>query len=294
MAVCLGLGSTVLPVRSQAFVPRTITVDAQELEKTGQDLLKEAVYLTQFQQFSAALSRAQLSTQLSPKAPEGWALLGGLYLNLEKTDEGIAALNKSLALDDSNPGVHFSLGAAYFSKADYPASEKSLKAGLKLKPDQLEPLFDLGNTYYKLEKFEDAIATYQKALTQNEKFWPAINNIGLVNYEAGNVDEAIVRWQAASEIDKETGEPILALAVANFKQGKKDEALKLAQKALEMDRRYGDLDFLIENLWGKRLVEDTKMVFKIPKIQETIAKIEAEIAEDGGEEAQAPEELEQP
>ncbi|MGB7413024.1 MAG: tetratricopeptide repeat protein, partial [Thermosynechococcaceae cyanobacterium] len=127
-----------------------------------------------------------------------------------------------------------------------------------------------------------------------EKFWPAINNIGLVNYEAGNVDEAIVRWQAASEIDKETGEPILALAVASFKQGKKDEALKLAQKALEMDRRYGDLDFLVENLWGKRLVEDTKMVFKIPKIQETIAKIEAETAEDGGEEAQAPEELEQP
>ncbi len=274
--VCLAAGSAVPPAVSQVLVPRTLTVESAELEKTGQDLLKEAVYLTQFQQFASALSRAQLSTQLNPKSPDGWALLGGLYLNLEKKDEGIAALKKSLALNDSNPGVLFSLGAAYFGKGDYPAAAKSLQAGLKIKPDQLEPLFDLGNTYYKLGQLDDAISAYQKAVAQNEKFWPALNNIGLVNYEAGDVKAAMRRWQEASEIDKKTGEPILALAVAHYTQGNQDQALNLAQKALEMDSRYGDVAFLEENLWGERLVADTKMVFKLPKIKATIAQLESE------------------
>jgi tetratricopeptide (TPR) repeat protein len=275
LMVCLGLGSAASPAVSQAIVPRTITVDAQGLKKTGQDLLKEAVYLTQFQQFASALSRAQLAAQLNPEAPEGWALLGGLYISLEQTDKGIAALNQSLALDDSNPGVLFSLGAAYFSKADYPAAAESLKSGLKLQPNQLEPLFDLGNTYYKLEQFDDAIATYQQAIAQDEKFWPALNNIGLVYYESGEIDAAMRQWQKATEIDKKTGEPLLALAVAHYAQGNQDQALTLAQKALEMDSRYSDVNFLVENLWGKRLVEDTKMVFQLPKIRETIAQLES-------------------
>lgn len=294
--ICLGLGSAVSPAVGQAVVPRTISVDAQALEKTGQDLLKEAVYLTQFQQFESALSRAQLAAQLNPKSAEGWALLGGLYLNLEQADKGISALNKSLALDDSNPGVLFSLGSAYFSKANYPAAADSLKSGLKLKPDQLEPLFDLGNTYYKLEQFDDAIATYQKALAQNEKFWPALNNIGLVQYESGEVKAAMSQWQKAAEIDDKTGEPILALAVAHYTQGNQDQALTLAQKALEMDSRYGDVDFLIENLWGERLVEDTKMVFKLPKIRETIAQLtsDADPSPVSDSEAEEPETLSQP
>lgn len=269
----------VSPAISQVVVPRSITVDAQALEKTGQDLLKEAVYLTQFQQFSSALSRAQLATQLDPKAAEGWALLGGLYLNLEETEKGIDALKQSLALDDSNPGVMFSLGAAHFNQGNYSEAAKNLKAGLKLKPNQIEPLFDLGNTYYKLGQFKDAIATYQQAVDQNEKFWPAINNIGLVHYEAGDTEAAMRHWQAASKIDEKTGEPLLALAVAHYTQGDQKQTLALAQKALELDSRYGDVEFLVENLWGERLVKDTKMVFQIPKIRETIAQLELDTEE---------------
>ncbi|MEO0376802.1 MAG: tetratricopeptide repeat protein, partial [Cyanobacteria bacterium P01_A01_bin.17] len=186
--------------------------------------------------------------------------------------------------------------SAYFSQADYPAAADSLKSGLKLKPDQLEPLFDLGNTYYKLEQFDDAIATYQKAIAQNDKFWPALNNIGLVQYESGEVKEAMRQWQKATEIDEKTGEPLLALAVAHYKQGNQDQALTLAQKALEMDSRYGDVDFLIENLWGERLVEDTKMVFKLPKIRDTIAQLssDADQSPAGDLEGEEPETLSKP
>ncbi|NJK40911.1 MAG: tetratricopeptide repeat protein [Acaryochloridaceae cyanobacterium SU_2_1] len=271
--LALGLGSLAQPSWGQVVIPRTLKIDAKQLEETGLVLFKEAVFLSQVQRVEPALARAKLATQLAPNAPETWALLGGLYLNQKETDKGIAALQKSKSLDAKNPGVHFSLGAAYFSKGNYPQAAELLQAGLKIKPDVPEAIFDLGNTYYKMGSHANAITEYKKAVALNEKFWPAINNIGLVEYEKGNVKRAIKQWQSAIAIDEKSGEPQLALAVALYKQGNQAEAISQAQQALKIDGRYSKIDFLVENLWGDRLIADTKIIFATPQLKETISKI---------------------
>jgi hypothetical protein len=37
--------------------------------------------------------------------------------------------------------------------------------------------------------------------------------------------------------------------------------------ALRIDSRYADLDFLKENLWGDRLLTDTKKFLELPQIK---------------------------
>jgi hypothetical protein len=37
--------------------------------------------------------------------------------------------------------------------------------------------------------------------------------------------------------------------------------------ALRIDSRYGNLDFLKENLWGDRLLADTKKFLELPEIK---------------------------
>ncbi|MBE9195593.1 tetratricopeptide repeat protein, partial [Synechocystis sp. LEGE 06083] len=131
-------------------------------------------------------------------------------------------------------------------------------------------LFDLGNAYLKLVKYPDAVTAYQKALKAEEQFWPALNNIGLIEYEQGKIDTALKRWQEVIKIDAEQPEPQLAIAVALYKQGKTEEGLRKAQDALNLDSRYGEIDFLIKNLWGEKLVADTKALFATPTMVEVL------------------------
>ncbi len=260
------------PAHSQALLPYVLQLDANDLDQKGRALAQDAVQLAQFQQFELALSRAKLATQLSPKNNQVWAVLGSIYLQTNKLEDGIAALQQSKRLDAKTAGVYFALGSAYFQQGKIPSAIEELQAGLKLKPDSTNALFDLGNAYLVSGQFPLAVNQYEKAVAQSAEFWPALNNIGLIEYERGNVSAAIRRWQDASKLDTKAAEPRLAAAIALYSKGEKDQALILGEAALQIDRRYGDLKFLKENLWGEKLLRDAKLFLEVPRIQSTLAK----------------------
>ena len=135
------------------------------------------------------------------------------------------------------------------------------------------PCLILGNASLDVEAvLNEAIAQYEKAVAQDKQFWPAINNIGLIRYETGDVAEAIQRWQSAIAIDKKAAEPRLALAVALYSKGDREQGLTLGELAIQTDSRYSDLKYLKENLWGDRLLADTKKFLETPRIKATIAQ----------------------
>ena len=267
----VGLWGVATPALGQALVPHTLQINSAKLEQQGLSLAQEAAQLAQFQQFELALPRARLATQLAPKTYQSWFLLGGLYLQTNKFNEAIAALQRARSLDPKNASILFTLGAANFQQEKYDAAVQHLQAGLKLKPNDPEGLFDLGNAYYKLGRLPDAIAQYNKAVTQSSwEKWPAINNIGLIKYEQGDVDGAIKQWRAALALEKQAAEPQLAMAVALYAKGNREQALAMGESALRIDNRYGDLEFLKQNLWGQRLLTDTKKFLETPRIQASL------------------------
>jgi tetratricopeptide (TPR) repeat protein len=147
---------------------------------------------------------------------------------------------------------------------------KELQAGLKINSEVPQAYFDLGNTYLKLNQYSDAIVSYEKAIALQADFWPATNNIGLIQYEEGKIDQAVSKWREALTVDENQAEPTLAIAVALYKQGQRQEAIKLGQQALRTDNNYGKLEFLEENLWGKKLLADTSEFFQNPAISKLL------------------------
>lgn len=276
MSLILGL-CTARPAFAQALIPHAPQVDFDKLEQQGLGLLQEASQLAQFNQNQLALARARLAVQLAPKRAESWAILGGLYLETDQADNAIPALRKANSIDPKNSAILFALGTAHFQKAQYEESIKQIQAGLKIKPDVAGAYFDMGNAYLMLKKNRDAIASYEKAISLDQKFWPAINNIGLIRYEEGRIDEAIRLWRQSVAIDpKQTAEPQLAIAVALFRKGNQPEALTLGESALKLDVRYSEPKFLKENLWGDKLMADTQRFFALPRIQAVIAQAQSE------------------
>jgi tetratricopeptide (TPR) repeat protein len=277
------------PAVGQALVPHTLQLDPARLEQQGLSLAQEAAQLAQFQQTELALPRAKLASQLAPKTPEVWALLGSLYVQrasevpkesrATELDAGITALQKARSFDEKNVAVLFALGSAYFQKEQYTNAVEYLQKGLAIKPDVPGALFDLGNAYYMLRKFSDAISSYEKAVAKDKQFWPAINNIGLIKYEQKKENEAIRLWRSAVEIDGKAAEPILAIAVALYAKGDREQALQLGESAIKIDSRYADLTFLKDNLWGDRLLAATKKFLATPRMQATIAQAQSQPAQ---------------
>ena len=128
-------------------------------------------------------------------------------------------------------------------------------------------MFDLGNAHFKLKQYDQAIATYERAIKLQPDFWPAINNIGLIRFEQGKIGEAMSQWQKAIAIDSSMAEPQLAVAVATYVQGNQAKGIALATDALNLDGRYGEIEFLDENLWGEQLLKATEELFATPPLQ---------------------------
>jgi tetratricopeptide (TPR) repeat protein len=122
-----------------------------------------------------------------------------------------------------------------------------------------------------LSRYSDAIAEYEKAVDQDDSFWPAVNNIGLVLYEQGEVEEAVEQWQESLDISEAEAEPMLAIATAQYVRGDRQEAVKQAIEALMVDSRYADLEFLRENLWGEKLLADAEALLNNTTIQRFLA-----------------------
>lgn len=267
-----GVWSAVQPAMGQALLPYTLNLDADQLEQDGVDLAQDAAQLIRFGQYDLAFPRAKLSTQLAPEAYQTWFILGSLYVQRDEVEQGIEVLEKARSLAPDEPGILFTLGSAYFQQKDYQSAIAQIQAGLKLEPEAPEALFDLGNAYLMTKRYGQAIDSFQKAVSYRKDFWPAINNIGLVQYEQGKVNEAIEKWQTAAEIDPDAAEPQLATAVALYQQGQRQQGISLGEAALTMDNRYADLEFLRENLWGEKLLQDTQQFFTIPQIQAGVAR----------------------
>ncbi len=271
-----GLVGVEQPVQAQALLPHVLQIDVDKLQKQGLGLAQEAAQLAQFQQYEPALARAQLATQLVPKSPEVWSLLGGLYLQVNQLDPAIVALKQAQTLDPKNSAVLFALGSASFQKQDYAGSVNYLQAGLKIKPNVPGALFDLGNAYLMLKQSNEAIASFEKAVAQDKTFWPAINNIGLIHYEQGDVEAALKRWKQALEIDAKAAEPQLAVAAAVYKQGDRERGLALGEQAIKLDSRYADLKFLKENLWGDRLLKDAQSLLETPRLRAALVQVQSQ------------------
>lgn len=262
------------PTFGQALTPHVLELDPIRMEQQGLLLAQEAVQLAQFQQYDLALTRAQLASQLAPDTPQVWLLLGRLHLQMQDLDASISAILKARALDPEDPAALFDLGSVYFRLGEYEKAAESIEAGLEQAPGIPGALFDLGNSYFMLGRSDDAIAQYEEAVELDDTFWPAVNNIGLVLYEEGDVDGALQYWRQAAEItEQQEAEPLLAIAVALYAEGDQVQAISTGAAALEIDNRYADLDFLQENLWGDRLLADTRMFLNLPPIQETLARL---------------------
>ena len=173
-----------------------------------------------------------------------WAVPGNHYgediLNLwmqaqmpDGSDASLDAANLKVLLSDDKAAAYVYRGLVNYEREDFYSAIDDFKAALKVESELPAALFNLAFAQEKNKKFDDAIKTYDKLLSIDDKFVFAWYNRGRLKLAKDDFKGAIKDFEAASAIETINPESYNNIAVAYFKQKKYEDAWRYLQKAAD-------------------------------------------------------------
>jgi adenylate cyclase len=133
-------------------------------------MLLATIYLVK-RQFEKAVAEAERAVALNPNGADAYACLSGVIGCSGRWEESVAFGQKSIRLNPS-PTVYFYhwLGRAYFMTEQYDEAIATWKKALNLSPDYLNAHTFLAACYNSLDRQEEAAAAAKEVLRINPKF----------------------------------------------------------------------------------------------------------------------------
>jgi tetratricopeptide (TPR) repeat protein len=100
---------------------------------------------------------------------------------------------------------------AYLGKGDYPKALEELSFALHANPRKLEARLSLGRVYYAMDRPEQAVSEYKKALATYRDYGDAHYYLGLAYLKLQNTDAARTAFREVMRIkpDSEVGRSAL-------------------------------------------------------------------------------------
>tara|TARA_B100000029_G_scaffold516262_2_gene628249 strand:- start:325 stop:1266 length:942 start_codon:yes stop_codon:yes gene_type:complete len=249
-----------------AFIPYIYETNTEDLKATSIKLAKTAAQLLHYGQFQEASRLIELAIRLNPKDSRLWSILAEVQVKKNSLNEASKSIAKAKELNPKNARLWFAEASLNLQQDNAKKAILLLQKGLSLEPKNANAYFQLGNARIMQSKLKLALRAFEKASTIKPDFWEALNNQGLVLFEIGKTQKAIDIWRKVLKI-KENAEPMLALAAAlNQVEKTSQEALILAKQALSQNPNYVSSKYQAEQLWGQKLQEATKQLFKDPDL----------------------------
>jgi tetratricopeptide (TPR) repeat protein len=143
-----------------------------------------------------------------------WIEKGQNYLNWEKNDDAIYCFKNALMFDSKqdnpfdkkNYQILCNLGEIYSGKKDYPTSIEYFKNSLKIKPEYVQALRELGLSYIYSSNNKKAKECFKKVLEYKIDDINALDNLGYIHEDDEEYDEAITFFSKVRQLkdDKDT------------------------------------------------------------------------------------------
>ena len=119
------------------------------------------------QQFPQAETEFKRVVELQPQNAEARFNLGLAYLSGKRPDDAKATFTQILTQDASNPDGHYGLGLVLADQGNDPAAIDEFKKAADGGSQISGIYYEIGNSYAKLKKYDDAIAAYLKEKEKN-------------------------------------------------------------------------------------------------------------------------------
>ncbi|NVN99311.1 MAG: tetratricopeptide repeat protein [Geobacteraceae bacterium] len=135
--------------------------------------------------FEEAIRLYKTALMKAPMHLDANYLLGTLYSQTGRFDEGKKYLLKAEKIMPTSPFIKVNLGIVHKEQGDYEAALLCFNRALELHPDFPEAYCNLGKTYNDLGRLEEAEHCYVRAIEIRPDFAEAYNNLALLLNKQG-------------------------------------------------------------------------------------------------------------
>jgi tetratricopeptide (TPR) repeat protein len=139
------------------------------------------------------------------------------------------------------------LGVAYTDKGDMEEAVKYFQDALKIQPNDIDAIMNLGKIYIDDGRYAEAMSYYEKALSLSPKDARVYGGIGVILTHQGRYDEAIAAYRKGLEL-KPDSISFNNLGVILYSKGRPDEAEECYKRAIELNLRNAEAYYNLGNV----------------------------------------------
>jgi len=199
--------------------------------------------------------------------------LGYLYLKIEKSDKAMLAFKKCLKLDDMSAEAYNGMGLSYHGKGEsviipievikklfkidnYSKAEKQYKRALELKPDYIDPLYNLGVNFLAKggeDNYQKSVESLQRVLEKDMVFKDADCMLGIAYQHSKDYVNAELVFKRVIEANRSVGRSMLRLSDIYLDTGREEDATNMYYEGIvhlydpkTWNDIYAELEMLIE------------------------------------------------
>jgi tetratricopeptide (TPR) repeat protein len=140
-------------------------------------------------------------------------------------------------------------GNALFDKENYAEAQKEYEAAIGLAKNWYEPHYELGQTYSRIQRPDDARHEYETALKSEPNCWICYEGLGNLADDAGDHERAVQNYQRAANLAPGQARLQYNLGIAYLRMQKVDEGIAALKDSEKLKPDYASPYFLLGNLY---------------------------------------------
>ena len=206
-----------------------------------------AFALVQLEQYDDAIEHYQKAININPD-PYWTSIvcqaLGSVYLEIKNNPEAAIVLYQTAAvLNPECDESQLAIGDTYFSMEEYDNAIRAYCDAIKINPENAKAYCKCGMALWEKDYTEEAIVAYHKAIDLNPDYAIKHNNLGVIYLDdIGNTHEAIALFEKAISENKSYTLAYFNLGRAYAITGENTKAAKNFQRALDLNVLTGELE----------------------------------------------------
>lgn len=166
--------------------------------------------------------------------------LGNILFDLNKVTDAAEYFELYLKLIPDDIEIMFNLGLAYLNSGNFDESIRVFEQVLSLNNQDHEAFNSLGVTYYNKKELEKASNCFNQAIILNPAYSEAYNNLGNVYKESGNFINASNCYKKAIELNPNATQSYINLGICCKALGLPDEDISCFLRAVELNPNCGE------------------------------------------------------
>lgn len=201
-------------------------------EEGLQTALHAALDLHRRQRLDAALLAYLQILRHWPESPDAHCLLGHLYIDTGRLDDGLTHLDRAASLSPERVDFHFSLGTALLRHGRSQAAVQALYEAYRLKPDEAAVVVNLAVARRQCGQFDEAVRELNGLLDRLPEIVEARHNLANCLADLGRVEESLVEYERALRQRPEAVDVRVSLAVNLCRWHRYEDAIVQLERAL--------------------------------------------------------------